>query len=117
MAQANNVTSLSVPPNPVVGWASHLQKAPVQLQSMWDAPFIQATASGRAAIFLALRALGVKSGDPVLVPSYHCNTMVAPIVALRARPVFYPVSSSGAPAIDLMDPAALAARAMIVPHY
>lgn len=57
----------------------------------------RAVSSGRAAIFHALRILGVQKGDAVLVPSYHCPSIVAPVVALGARPLFYPLIVPGLP--------------------
>lgn len=74
--------------------------------------------SGRAAIFQALSLLGVGAGDRVLMPTYHCPTMVAPVVRLGAEPVFFPIGPGGAP-----DVQGLAARdirgvkAMIAAHY
>jgi perosamine synthetase len=56
--------------------------------------------SGRAAIFWALQRLGISSGDSVLVPTYHCPTLVAPLVALGARPAFYPLQYPGTPNAD-----------------
>lgn len=55
------------------------------------------TTSGRAAILLGLRALGVGPGDRVLVPTYHCPTMVEPAVVLGATPLFYPIGRRGEP--------------------
>lgn len=60
-------------------------------------PAAQFTVSGRASILLALEMLNVGSGDRVLVPTYHCPTMIAPVLALGAQAVFYPINASGAP--------------------
>ncbi len=74
--------------------------------------------SGRAAIFWALDLLGVREGDNVLVPTYHCPTLVAPVVMRGARPVFFPLESSGLP--DLARVGATVTdriKAMIVPQF
>ena len=74
--------------------------------------------SGRAAIYLALRALNVGPGSTVLVPSYHCPTMIAPIVALGARPQFYPITASGCVDqnyLDALPPDGV--RAIIAAHF
>lgn len=109
---------LDAPRAPILGWSSLFGKDDADLPSIWDAPKIQPTSSGRAAIALALEALGIRPGDRVLVPTYHCATMVAPIAALGAEPVFFPVLPSGAPTIDaierILDDRT---RAIIVPHY
>ena len=86
--------------------------------SILDRKDICFTTSGRAAIALALRALGIGRGERVLVPTYHCPTMVAPIVAVGAEPVFFPIDATGAPIVDgLQDDRMQGVRAMIVAHY
>lgn len=73
--------------------------------------------SGRAAIFHALKLVGVKAGDSVLVPDYHCSTLIAPVVRLGAIPVFYATLETGLPdLVDLDREGRGAAKAMIVPH-
>lgn len=47
--------------------------------------------SGRLALADALARSGVDRDSEVLVPAYHCQSMVEPIEALGARPVFYRV--------------------------
>lgn len=61
------------------------------------------TTSGRAAILLALERAGIRHGHRVLVPAYHCPSMVAPILALGATPVFYGLTPEGAPDIAKLD--------------
>lgn len=45
--------------------------------------------SGRIALYYALKYAGIKAGDDVLVPSYHCGSMIEPILWLEANPVFF----------------------------
>jgi dTDP-4-amino-4,6-dideoxygalactose transaminase len=66
-----------------------------------DADAVRLVTSGRIAIALALREIGVTEGDTVLVPAYHSMSMVAPVIACGARPVFYRVEANAA--IDLAD--------------
>lgn len=47
--------------------------------------------SGRAAIALCLQLIGVRPGDEVLLPSYHCGSMVEPIIWAGATPLFFRV--------------------------
>lgn len=75
------------------------------------------TTSGRAAIALALESLGVNSADKVLVPTYHCPTMVAPIVRLGATPVFFPITAAGLPNMSWLKQQSGSAKVLIVPHY
>jgi dTDP-4-amino-4,6-dideoxygalactose transaminase len=50
------------------------------------------TQSGRSALRLAFELEGLGEGDAVLLPDYYCPTMVSPVVAQGATPVFYPLS-------------------------
>lgn len=45
--------------------------------------------AGRVAIGLALKLAGVQKGDKVLLPAFHCTSMVDPLVVVSATPVFY----------------------------
>jgi perosamine synthetase len=76
------------------------------------------TTSGRAALLLALQALGVRKGDRVLLPTYHCPTMVAPVVRLGAVPVFYPIMRTAAPdSAFLTSDAASGAKILLAAHF
>ncbi|MEW5879390.1 MAG: DegT/DnrJ/EryC1/StrS family aminotransferase [Pseudomonadota bacterium] len=82
-----------------------------------DEGVVQWTTSGRAAIFAALRCAGIGRGDRVLVPAYHCPSMVAPVVALEATPVFYALTADGAPDVSTFGaPGRRPADAVIAAH-
>jgi dTDP-4-amino-4,6-dideoxygalactose transaminase len=49
-------------------------------------------ASGTDAISIALRAIGVRSGDEVLVPAVSATATAMAVIAIGARPVFVDVS-------------------------
>lgn len=73
---------------------------------------------GASAIELALRHAGVGKGDEVLVPAFHCPSMVWPISRTMATPVFYRIGA------DLrVTPAMIEERltarttAVLVPHF
>ncbi len=107
----------TIPRLPVFGWQA-LRGGPAAMPCMLDLPRLQYTTSGRAAILLALEALGVGAGHQVLVPTYHCPTMVAPVTHLGATPVFYPIDAHGTPRLDWMHAQGMTqARALIAPHY
>jgi dTDP-4-amino-4,6-dideoxygalactose transaminase len=44
--------------------------------------------SGTSALFLALKALGIASGDEVIVPSFTFIATASPVILLGAQPVF-----------------------------
>jgi perosamine synthetase len=76
------------------------------------------TASGTAALALALRALGIGRNDAVLVPAYHCPSMIEPIFYCGATPRYYPIARTLE--IDIAGPKSRwcsNARAIIVPHF
>jgi len=107
-----------IPPLPVLSWGALLGPREAHLPSLLTLAGVQFTTSGRAAILLALEALGVGHGQRVLLPTYHCPTMVAPVVTLGAAPVFYPLDDSGAPQLEWLNQCDLrGVRAIIVAHY
>jgi perosamine synthetase len=61
-------------------------------------------AAGRMAISHALEMIGIRPGQKVLVPAYHCVSMVEPIVHFGGDPVFYALRDDLS--IDLDDIAA-----------
>lgn len=109
---------LEIPRLPVLGWASFRGDRAAKLPGVLDLPNVRYTTSGRAAIALALRVLNVQPGDAVLVPTYHCPTMIAPIVRAGATPVFFPVDALGAPSRAFLDSlSTTGVRAMLAAHY
>ncbi|MDT8997936.1 DegT/DnrJ/EryC1/StrS family aminotransferase [Paucibacter sp. APW11] len=54
----------------------------------------------RYAMAAALHQFGVAPGDAVLLPSYHCLSLLAPVLHLGARPVFYALDAELRPRMD-----------------
>ena len=107
----------TIPRLPVFGWQA-LRGGPTAMPCMLTLPRLQYTTSGRASILLALEALGVGTGQGVLLPTYHCPTMVAPVTHLGATPVFYPIDEHGTPQFDWLDRQHLAGvRVLLAAHY
>jgi dTDP-4-amino-4,6-dideoxygalactose transaminase len=52
------------------------------------------TSSGTSAIFLCLKALGVKEGDGILVPSLTAFPTIEPVFHVGARPIFIDVDDT-----------------------
>lgn len=88
---------------PVFDWRTFTGARTAVTPCLLSNPRAQFTVSGRAAILLALEMLQVGPGDKVLVPTYHCPTMVAPIFALGAQAVFYPINTTGAPDLQWLQ--------------
>jgi len=76
------------------------------------------TTSGRMAIALAIENEGIGPGDEVLVPGYHCNSMVTPIVNVGGIPVFYKIQPNmNADIADIRSKLSGKTKALLVTHY
>ncbi|MFC5552244.1 aminotransferase class I/II-fold pyridoxal phosphate-dependent enzyme [Massilia aerilata] len=107
-----------VPLAPILSAASFRRAAPVRLPSLLDAGPARLVTSGRIAIALALREMGVGPGHEVLVPAWHSPSMLPPVLWRGAVPVFYRLRADAT--IDLEDLAARigpATRAVMLTHY
>jgi dTDP-4-amino-4,6-dideoxygalactose transaminase len=74
--------------------------------------------SGRVALQQTVRRLTTGQADEVLLPAYHCTSMVDAVRAAPATPVFYRVNADLSPQLD--DLAALITprtRAVVLVHY
>lgn len=107
-----------LPRAPVLDWSSFKGTAPLRIACIDNAPHTAYTTSGRAALYQALLQLRLPAGSTVLVPTYHCPTMVAPVICAGLKPAFFGVQADGLPALDTIDAAtASQAGAIIVAHY
>ena len=72
----------------------------------------------RNALFHGLGVLGVKRGDKVLVPAFHCRTVVDPILQFGCEVVFYNVHRDGTVDFeDLTQKVDQHTKAIIAIHY
>lgn len=94
----------AIPLAPVLSAASFLHQNHPPVRAITDAGTVRLVTSGRVAIALALREMGVVEGDAVLVPAYHCGSMIEPVIWAGATPVFYRVHSDTT--VNLQDLAA-----------
>ena len=109
---------LKPPKGPVFGWANFRRVDAPGIPSVEDLPQVAYTTSGRAAIYQALKQLGLPEASLVLVPTYHCPTMVGPIVLAGLVPAYFGIGANQLPDVTRIDPnVARRARAMIVSHY
>ena len=75
-------------------------------------------ATGRAALLAGLQALGVGPGDEVLLPAYLCESVVTPVEAVGAKPVFFPVGRRFEVDVDAVEAAiGVRTRAVVLIHY
>lgn len=80
-----------IPLSPVISNLSLRFKQVLNIPSLLNLPHKLHVTSGRAAIALALEHAGIGPGDQVLIPAFHCESMVSPIRWRNAEPVFYQV--------------------------
>ena len=108
----------ALPRAPVFDWAS-LRGAPAAgLPSVDDLPYRAFTTSGRGAIYQALMQLRLPAGSGVLVPTYHCPTMIAPVLCANLVPRYFGIGDDGLPDLASIDAAAArASRVLLVAHY
>lgn len=114
----NTVSRPPIPLAPVLSLASFRRGGAARAKSVLDAGEALFVTSGRVAIALALREMGVGPGDKVLVPAYHSPSMVPPVLWRGAQPVFYRVRPDAS--VDLADVAAKldrSVRVLMVTHY
>ncbi|WP_343641190.1 DegT/DnrJ/EryC1/StrS family aminotransferase [Roseateles sp.] len=113
-----SASRLPAPRLPVVGWNTFSGPQEAAVPTLLAHPRHELTTSGRAAILLALECLAVGPDDVVLLPTYHCPTMVSPVKTLGADAVFYPIDERGAPRLDWLSAHVPArTKALLVPHY
>jgi len=107
-----------VPLSPVLGdgyWAKPHQH---KTHSIFDAKYKLKTTSGRAALAIALEQCGVTNEHNVLIPSYHCESMISPALRLDADVIFYKINDDTSPnALDLENKITEQTKAILVTHF
>jgi dTDP-4-amino-4,6-dideoxygalactose transaminase len=70
--------------------------------------------SGRTALYLALKALGLEAGDEVLVPAYTCAIVFEMVLRAGLRPVFVDVNPETCTIDPELVPKSLSSRTKVV---
>lgn len=84
----------------------------------WLGRHHQLTCSGTSALYHVARALGLKSGDELMVPAYHCGKEVGPFRHLGVKPVFYRIDANLAPQIRHIEMLINSqTKAILVTHF
>ncbi len=88
-----------------------------EISSILDNERLCFVSSGSVAIALALKEQNISKGDEVLVPAYHCPTMIEPITAVDSKPVFYEINKDLSVDIeDVKNKISDKTKAILVPH-
>lgn len=76
---------------------------------------------GRYALAAAMRQAGAGPGSAVLMPSYHCRTMIDPVLSLGAETLLYPLHADLSPRMEGLDQirqtSPVPIRALVLTHY
>ena len=107
-----------IPVKPVLSATAFLGARAAPLPCVLDQGHGVLVTSGRVAIARALELMGLASGDEVLMPAYHCSSMVDALSWVQAKPVFYRIKPDLS--ADLADIAAKVgpkSRCLIAAHY
>jgi len=108
----------SAPVSPVLSFGSFSGESETNTPSILDLQNKLYVTSGRAAIVLALKHAGIKPDDQVLVPAYHCESMLSPVRHIGASPSFYRINQDTSVDLDSCKTMINAkTRAIIVTHY
>ncbi|APW39483.1 hypothetical protein RD110_21555 [Rhodoferax koreense] len=99
-------------------WSSFARASAPGIHSIENLSNTLFTTSGRAAIYQALLLLNRPAGSTVLVPTYHCPTMVAPVLLANLKPAYFAIDADGLPLLDSIDATTIArSSAIIAAHY
>ncbi|MCH7604800.1 aminotransferase class V-fold PLP-dependent enzyme [Patescibacteria group bacterium] len=71
------------------------EKLHQQLSEFLGSANVVLTKSGRQALYLALKSLGITKGDEVIVPSFVCSVVPEAVVRAGSTPVFCDVERGG----------------------
>jgi len=89
-----------IPLAPVLSGASFRSAGHGPVSSILDVGAVRFVTSGRVAIALALIQMRLAPGDEVLLPAYHCASMVEPVIWSGAAPVFYRIHADTSVNLD-----------------
>lgn len=108
----------TIPSVPVLALADFAERGAPPLPALDAAPAVQLVSSGRIAIGMALRALGVGPGDTVLVPAYHSPSMIPPVHWRGAHVAFYRIHpDTTADLDDIARQIGAHVKAVMVTHF
>jgi len=115
-AEAARFPPARLPVLPVLGGPAAAGRTPTPC--VFDDGRSHAVHSARAGIALALRLLDAGAGQRVLLPAYHCASMVEPVLWAGAQPVFYRVDRElRADLDDVRRCLTAGASALVASHY
>lgn len=107
-----------IPSQPALSAATFKRHQRSNIPSVLDAGEALFVNRGSMAIALALFHSEISEQHEVLLPAYHCVSMIEPVVSHGARPVFYRIRSNTSIDLDHVEERLTGrTRALLVTHY
>jgi perosamine synthetase len=72
----------------------HTQKFEKKVCKFLGAKYSMAVQSGTAALHLALKTMGCKNGDRVIIPNYSCSSNLTSVIQCGAKPIIVEVENN-----------------------
>jgi len=91
----------TIPAFPVLSGAGLFSVSRTGIPSLFQSRSLRYFTAGRYAIYQALKESGVRENDEILVPAYHCEAMIHPVLDAGCIPVFYKISKDFS--VDIND--------------
>ena len=107
-----------IPTLPVLSLASFNHGKHRHIPSVLDIGGTKFVTSGRVAIALALLQMKIGKDDKVLLPAYHCSSMVEPIIWADATPIFYKIRPDTSVDLDdIQSRLDSSTKLLLITHY
>src|SRR5262249_42672938 len=85
-AEGRLIPRPDMPVQPVLSWPGFGRARRSAAPSLVDAGQVFFVTAARIAILHALELAGIKPGQKVLLPAYHCMSLVEPVIHIGAEP-------------------------------
>lgn len=116
-APPSSESAPKIPPGPLLSVGAFFGARKKRPNILSNVQVIYLT-SGRMAISMALQLGNIGENDEVLVPAYHCSSMVAPIVHNQGTPIFYKIKPDMSVDFDDLEKnISDHTRALLATHY
>jgi len=108
-----------VPVRPILSYGSFLGRRRLDIDCVLDHGVARVdVTAGRVAIALSLGLMNLGRNAQILVPAFHCASMIEPLEWVKAEPVFYRIGADLSIDVDhLCSRLTDRSAAVIVPHY
>lgn len=108
----------NIPTFPVLSWASLFPLFSHKIPSLYQSRSILYFTAARYALLHALKEIDAKKNDEILIPAYHCEAMIHPVLDAGCIPIFYKIKENFSTDIeDLEKLITIKSKAIIAVNY